>query len=389
MKLLLMYLLVMVLLFGSGVEQHFKKLKKRYCIKPKESQERLCLLSEIEFPYSYRVTDIKAKELIASKLKRFIEDFKREDLEKELKKELDGESFSFGGEWEKRSTLSIYSVLSRSVTLEEQSYLYLGGVHGLYSINFLNFALSGKKIVLEDLVANLKGFQEEVESYYREYFGIPKGQPLSKYDWFEDRFTLAKEFAIDSNGILFVYNLYEIKPFAGGFTELLVPYIRIKKYLKSQYIPKLSNQEKHQLDENITLQLQKASKQILEIDIKVNAPKNAKRAWVSISLPKIYAKRRVKVIKQRGFKRVSLYPKGAKIYNKELKRAVPSNYLLIEGYARNIKEGDTLSMRLKVAANSKGFIDIRAVFDKSEIPQFSQIFGQQGYANYRVYYQLK
>lgn len=386
MKAIYLLTIYSTLLFSSEFNQKFNSLSKKYCIDTQRANETLCLTYNLKFPYSFNVEDNRLKKLIVSKISKYIDEFKKSDPKKELLEGWENEKPEFGGNWYDNTVISIYSVLPNSFTLEKDSESYMGGAHGIYGTLFLNYNHRGKKIDLDDIVTNIKSFTKEVESYYRDYFNISKDTPLSEVDWFEDKFILANEFALDKNGIYFVYNPYEIKAYAAGQTELLVPYSKVKKYINSKYLPKKQNKKIYNLSNEFKLIVTKLPNYKLQLKLKIKAPKKSKRAWVSIAFPNIYSKRAVINSKGSGFKKVSIYPKGSKIYNKESRKAKSSKYLLVEGYATNWKKREEKSITLKIKANKEGFIDIRAVFDKTEVPEYTQVVGQQGFNNFRIYY---
>jgi len=389
MKTLYLLLLCSALLFSSQFNQKFNTITKKAFIYVKNTHktQKLYLSFQLKFPYSFDVPNSAVKKQISSKIYSFIREFKKQDPKKMLKEEFGNDDAYVNGNWYDNNYVSIYSILPNSFTIQEDEDSYLGGAHGLFSTYFYNYTPDGKKIKLSDVVNNIKDFTKEVEKYYKEYYNIAQNTALSDIDWFEDKFVLAKEFALDRNGIFFIYNHYEIKAYGYGQTELLVPYSRVKKYINSKYLPKEEAKKIYNLNDYIKLIVTKLPNQKLQLTLKVKSPKNSKKAWVSMAFPAIYSKSAVLNVKNSGFKKVSIYPKGSKIYNKKLHKAISSKYLLVEGYAKNWQKDIEKSINLTIKTNKKGFIDIRAVFDKSEIPEYSNIIGQQGFDNFRIYYE--
>jgi len=133
-----------------------------------------------------------------------------------------------------------------SLTLVEISgYGYTGGAHGGFYKGFINWNSKMKKIVrLKDVIAigNLSKLTAVAEKIFRKNENLADTASLANNYFFkEDKFGLANEYAINPTGILFFYNQYEIKPYAAGTTELLVPYNQIKSLLRphtvvSQYV---------------------------------------------------------------------------------------------------------------------------------------------------------
>ncbi|HEY8931616.1 MAG TPA: DUF3298 domain-containing protein [Mucilaginibacter sp.] len=133
-----------------------------------------------------------------------------------------------------------------SLTLVEVSgYGYTGGAHGGFYKGFVNWnSKSGKVLKLDDVMAtgNLSKLTAVAEKIFRKNENLSDTTSLANNYFFkDDKFGLANEYAINPTGILFFYNEYEIKPYAAGTTELLVPYNQIKSLLRphtvvSQYV---------------------------------------------------------------------------------------------------------------------------------------------------------
>ena len=122
---------------------------------------------------------------------------------------------------------------------------YFGGAHGSHSKTFINWNTSQNNVIyLKDLL--LGGYEPQLtkiaEKIFRKNEKISDTTSLSGNYFFKDGlFTLNNNFHIQQNGICFVYNEYEIKPYSEGTTDLLIPYSSIKKLLRqntviSQYI---------------------------------------------------------------------------------------------------------------------------------------------------------
>lgn len=388
MKNLFLLIIFINTLYSFEYNQKFSTLSKKFCIDVAKSNETLCLSYKLKYPYDFNLKNKKLKQIINQKIQNYVKKFKALNPKGELLEELKGTKADFGGDWYENMSISIYSILPNSFTLLEDSDSFLGGAHGSYYSAFYNYKHNGKKLKLSDIVNDINSFTKEAEKFYKEYYNIKKDKKLSDIDWFEDRFVLAKEFALNRNGIYFLYNIYEIKSYASGQTELLIPYSRVKKYINKKFWPNDTNKKVYILDKNTKLFITKLPKKQLQLTLKIKAPINSKRAWVSIAFPKIYAKNGVLLKDSKGFKNLSIYPKGSKIYNNMLKKAIPSQYLLVEGYTKNWQKDTPKSISLKIKTKSKGFIDIRAVFDKTKIPQYQGVIGQQGFYNFRVYYQF-
>jgi len=134
---------------------------------------------------------------------------------------------------------------SSLTTLEVGGYIFEGGAHGHTLSFFFNWNTKARKsIELADILK--KGYQDSLnkvaESIFRKNEKITDSASLALDYFFKDnKFTLNNNFLITPVGIRFLYNQYEIKPYAAGQTNLLIPYAKIKSLLLphtvvSQYI---------------------------------------------------------------------------------------------------------------------------------------------------------
>jgi hypothetical protein len=125
---------------------------------------------------------------------------------------------------------------SSLVNLEYTGYQYSGGAHGSTFTRYINWDVLGrKKIELESLFK--PGFEAELnkvaERIFRKQENLTATASLKdNYFFKDDKFALNKNFLITPIGLKFLYNQYEIKPYAAGQTSLEVPYEQIKTLLR-------------------------------------------------------------------------------------------------------------------------------------------------------------
>ena len=73
-----------------------------------------------------------------------------------------------------------------------------------------------------------------VEPHFRKLFKLTSKESLNDNGfWFEnDQFSVYENFTFQVGELLVYYNSYDIAPYSGGPTELLVPFEEIKHLLK-------------------------------------------------------------------------------------------------------------------------------------------------------------
>jgi len=123
------------------------------------------------------------------------------------------------------------------LTIEEFNYSFTGGAHGNYSTSYYNFdATTGQLLTLEDILmeeyeTGLKAVAEPIfkKAYLEE--GMTKYSEVGFY--FEnDQFKMTHNFAITKEGLKFMYNPYDVAPYALGQQEILIPYTVLKELIK-------------------------------------------------------------------------------------------------------------------------------------------------------------
>ncbi|MEO3408560.1 DUF3298 domain-containing protein [Mucilaginibacter sp. CAU 1740] len=122
------------------------------------------------------------------------------------------------------------------ITLQVKGYTYTGGAHGGSFTGFVNWdTKAGKNLTLEDIF--IAGYQDKLTIIAEKIFR--KDEKLSEtaslkdnYFFKDDKFALNTNFSVTPLGIKFLYNQYEIKPYAAGITELFIPYAQIKSLLR-------------------------------------------------------------------------------------------------------------------------------------------------------------
>lgn len=112
------------------------------------------------------------------------------------------------------------------------SYLNTGGVHGNTNISFLNFnSQTGKLLQNDDIIKNID-FLKLAEKY----FNIELQEMLNEngFDdyFFGDDFHLPENIGFSDEGVILLYNVYEIAPYSEGIMEFTIPFEEALPYLQ-------------------------------------------------------------------------------------------------------------------------------------------------------------
>lgn len=120
------------------------------------------------------------------------------------------------------------------LTIGYNYYAYAGGAHGNYGTTLHSYDLKNKKrYTLADVFQ--PGYEaallKEVEKGIREYFDAPASAPLSDL-LFESELTLTDNFGLTRDGIIFMYQPYEIAAYAAGAPVAFVPFKSLAAVLR-------------------------------------------------------------------------------------------------------------------------------------------------------------
>jgi len=124
---------------------------------------------------------------------------------------------------------------SSLLTIEMGGYSFAGGAHGGSLTIFLNWNTKAQKlIILQDILR--KGYEKDfnaiAEKIFRKQENLTDTSSLARDYFFKgNQFHINSNYLITPLGIRFLYNQYEIKPYAAGITDLFIPYTQIQHLL--------------------------------------------------------------------------------------------------------------------------------------------------------------
>jgi hypothetical protein len=141
--------------------------------------------------------------------------------------------------WYYKATLSVNIAADTLISIRADTEFFTGGAHGGYGTTFINVnPATGRRIALADIFK--PGFEEvlrrEGEADFR------KSQELADtasyvnagFEFQDDKFVLNDNYGFTKDGIVFVFNIYEIAPYALGAQEVHIPYARLKEWMKKE-----------------------------------------------------------------------------------------------------------------------------------------------------------
>ena len=97
---------------------------------------------------------------------------------------------------------------------------------GILNISFLNFdSTTGKQIKNNELFTNIAEFKKIAQLHFNE--AIKEKDILFE----TDKFELPENISYTEDGLVLLYNTYEIAPYASGIIEFSIPFDDIESYL--------------------------------------------------------------------------------------------------------------------------------------------------------------
>ena len=136
--------------------------------------------------------------------------------------------------WEMEISLGIHEYASFA-ELTMFGWAYTGGAHGNGYNNYFQFDKStGRYLELADFFTDINALNKIAEPHFRKLFKLTAEESLNDYGfWFENnQFSVYENFTFNGGEVLFYYNSYDIAPYSGGPTELLIPLEEVKHLLK-------------------------------------------------------------------------------------------------------------------------------------------------------------
>ncbi len=145
------------------------------------------------------------------------------------------DDYLYAANWESQGNTKVVFNDSYFTTFAFSYYQYMGGAHGIFGESYLIIDLkNGKEIKLNDIFdKNALAILEKrmVKKAYA-YTGTPNATSLQDAGYLVDKIEVTDNFSITTKGITFVYQPYEISPYAAGMPSFLFSWEEIKDLVK-------------------------------------------------------------------------------------------------------------------------------------------------------------
>ena len=391
---ILMTLLSNAEIIDSSYQLKSKSITKKEC--KSGTKSTLCFNKELTYP-SINILNKEVKDGLNIYINKTLLEYKKTDIDNYFEGiDLDKDELIGGGEYETINSLELFDYNQPVISISQNYYEYAGGAHGNGGREFINYDIKEKKeIELSDIVdVNNSKFLNIALMEYKKSENLLPNDSLTEAWWFDNNFTLSENFAITSNALLFHYNAYEIKPYAAGMTEFLLPYNKIKPFLKkssishifkSQKKVKEINKETSSEEGRLTFNIRKEENGFYTIKVDTSIFKDIKKVWFSLSFPNFKNSDKIKVLNSSNTESFKLYKIGSELFSNKTKKTIKSEYPLLESESKSAdfklsfkvkkpKDMPYFCMNYRVTTRSKTFF-------KSEQ---SELYDQQGFQVQRV-----
>jgi hypothetical protein len=125
------------------------------------------------------------------------------------------------------------------VFLNTETFTYTGGAHPyMYNAYRAFDRLSGAPVALNNLLQDpqsLPSLTRLAEAIFRQQEGLTAQEGYQDYFFANKAFALPPNWRINGDSLEFIYNLYEIKPYAAGFTYIKLPLSAVDSLLVPAY----------------------------------------------------------------------------------------------------------------------------------------------------------
>lgn len=135
-------------------------------------------------------------------------------------------------EWEALIESEVNYESDQIISIAVNSYLDTGGAHGNSHVSFLNFdKKTGKRLMQSDIIKDRNGLKKLAQPYLEKMT-----KPLSNDEevqdlFFGEDFQLPETIGFNDEGVIMLYNVYEIASYAQGITEFTIPYSEAQPFL--------------------------------------------------------------------------------------------------------------------------------------------------------------
>lgn len=143
---------------------------------------------------------------------------------------------------------SVVDTTALTITGETQTLQYSGGAHDSRYVAYFNIDIrTGKLIALNDLFKS--DTDQQIVALIKEVLKTTKNANGDIVTLFEpDDVEVSPNFYFNTDGVVFVYNTYEISPHSDGLVQAVVPYSKLKDIFAADYAEIINIKTKNRMN---------------------------------------------------------------------------------------------------------------------------------------------
>lgn len=117
------------------------------------------------------------------------------------------------------------------ISIAINTYLDTGGAHGNTNVKFFNFnPQTGELISKADIISNFEKLSEVIELKLNEHSKSNSDDPMEDF-FFGNDFQLPESIGFSDEGLIILYNPYEIASYSQGIIEFTIPFEEINSFI--------------------------------------------------------------------------------------------------------------------------------------------------------------
>lgn len=133
--------------------------------------------------------------------------------------------------WELALETEVEYQSAEVITIAVSCYSDTGGAHGNDNIQLLNInPETGETYSFEDIISDKNGFEALAKTHFEKSLKSDN-KDISNY-FFGESFQLPENIGFSEEGLILLYNVYEIASYSEGYTEFVIPFEKLDSYLK-------------------------------------------------------------------------------------------------------------------------------------------------------------
>ncbi|MBT8259711.1 MAG: DUF4163 domain-containing protein [Flavobacteriaceae bacterium] len=126
--------------------------------------------------------------------------------------------------WEATFDAEVLYQSSNIISIAISSYTNTGGAHGNSVITFYNFDIaSGNILDNKDIINDLESFAKIAEEHFKNDVDLKENESIDDF-FFGEPFHLPANIGFNEEGLVLLYNTYEVASYAMGITEFTIPF---------------------------------------------------------------------------------------------------------------------------------------------------------------------